>query len=83
MRTTIDIPDETYRTARILAAERGDTLRQVVLEGLEMVVRASKLGNGTAPEKHETRPRFPVIRSKHPGSLKLGEEGVYEYIPFP
>ena len=83
MRTTIDIPDETYRTARILAAERGDTLRQVVLEGLEMVVRASKPGNGTAPEKQETRPRFPVIRSKHPGSLKLGKEGVYEYIPFP
>jgi len=27
--------------------------------------------------------RFPVIRSKNPGSLKLGEEGVYEYIPFP
>jgi hypothetical protein len=28
-------------------------------------------------------PRFPAIRSKHPASLKLGEEGVFEYIPFP
>jgi hypothetical protein len=83
MRTTIDIPDEAYRTARILAAMRGDTLRTLVLEGLEMVVRASKPGNGTVPERQETRPRFPVIRSTHPGSLKLGEEGVYEYIPFP
>jgi hypothetical protein len=83
MRTTIDIPDETYRDIRILAAERGETLRKLVLEGLEMVKRASKPGNGTVQEKQETRPRFPVIRSKHPGSLKLGEEGVYEYIPFP
>ena len=83
MRTTIDIPDEAYRTARILAVKRGDTLRTLVLEGLEMVVSASKPGKGTAPEKQEGRPRFPVIRSKHPGSLKLGEEGVYEYIPFP
>ena len=83
MRTTIDIPDETYRAIRILAAERGDTLRQVVLEGLEMVKRTNKPPSGTVPEKQETRPRFPVIRSKHPGSLKLGEEGVYEYIPFP
>ena len=33
MRTTIDIPDETYRTARILAVQRGDTLRTLVLEG--------------------------------------------------
>ncbi len=83
MRTTIDIPDETYRTARILAAERGETLRALVLEGLEMVERASKPDNRTVPEKQKTRLRFPVIRSKHPGSLKLGEEGVYEYIPFP
>jgi hypothetical protein len=29
------------------------------------------------------QPRFPVIRSENPGSLKLGEEGVCEYIPFP
>lgn len=83
MRTTIDIPDETYRELRILAAERGETLRKLVLEGVEMVKQANKPGNGALPEKQETRPRFPVIRSKHPGSLKLGEEGVYEYIPFP
>jgi hypothetical protein len=83
MRTTIDIPDETYRELRILAIERGETLRKLVLEGVEMVKRANKPGNGTMTEKHEIRPRFPVIRSKNPGSLKLGEEGVYEYIPFP
>ena len=83
MRTTIDIPDETYRSLRILAAERGETLRALVLEGLEIVKRTSKPGNDTVPEKQKNRLRFPVIRSKHPGTLKLGEEGVYEYIPFP
>jgi hypothetical protein len=83
MRTTIDIPDETYRELRILAVERGETLRKLVLEGVEMVKRANKPGNSTMTEKQVIRPRFPVIRSKNPGSLKLGEEGVYEYIPFP
>lgn len=83
MRTTIDIPDDTYRELRILAVERGETLRKLVLEGVELVKRANKLGNGTMTEKQKIRPRFPVIRSKNPGSLKLGEEGVYEYIPFP
>jgi hypothetical protein len=83
MRTTIDIPDETYRELRILAVERGKTLRKLVLEGLEMVEKSSKLHTGMASKQRETRPRFPVIRSRNPGSLKLGEEGVYEYIPFP
>jgi hypothetical protein len=36
-----------------------------------------------APADQNRHPRFPVIRSENPGSLKLGEEGVYEYIPFP
>jgi hypothetical protein len=27
--------------------------------------------------------KFPAIKAKNPGSLKLGPEGVYEYIPFP
>jgi len=27
--------------------------------------------------------KYPLVASKQPGSLKLGEEGVYEYIPFP
>jgi hypothetical protein len=83
MRTTIDIPDDTYRELRILAVERGETLRKLVLEGVELVKRTNKPPSGTMPQKQETRPRFPVIRSKHPGSLKLGKEGVYEYIPFP
>lgn len=31
----------------------------------------------------ETEKRFPVIHSRTPGTLKLGTEGVYEFIPFP
>jgi hypothetical protein len=42
-----------------------------------------RLRQGSLAVHDQSRPRFPVIRSKNPGSLKLGEEGVYEYIPFP
>jgi hypothetical protein len=31
----------------------------------------------------EPAKRFPVIHSRTPGALKLGKDGVYEYIPFP
>lgn len=44
MRTTVDIPDELYRSVKVLAAERGTTVRELVLEGLETVMRTRKAG---------------------------------------
>jgi hypothetical protein len=78
MRTTVDIPDTIYREIKIRAASEGTTIKDLILEGV-----AARLRSGNAPAKRGSRPKFPVIRSKKPGSLQLGEEGVYEYIPFP
>ncbi len=78
MRTSLDIPDPIYREMRVRAANEGTTMREIILEGVAMRLRARD-----AAPKQDERPRFPVIRSKNPGSLKLGKEGVYEYIPFP
>lgn len=78
MRTSIELPDPVYREMKIRAANEGTTIREIILEGVTMRLR----GGSTAASRGDG-PRFPVIRSKHPGSLKLGEEGVYEYIPFP
>ncbi len=78
MRTSLDIPDAIYREMKVKAASEGTTMREIILDGVEM-----RLRNGNAAPKQDGRLRFPVIRSKNPGSLKLGEEGVYEYIPFP
>ena len=35
MKTTIDIPDALYRRAKIRAAQRGTSLKQLVLDSLE------------------------------------------------
>ncbi len=78
MRTTIDIPDPIYRELKVCAATEGSTIKEIILEGLEVRLRSRKPAT-----KQEGRARFPAIRSRNPGSLKLGEEGVYEYIPFP
>jgi hypothetical protein len=78
MRTTVDIPDPLYREMKVCAASEGTTIKEIVLEGVAIRLRA-----GRTPAKQDVRPKFPVIRSKNPGSLQLGEEGVYEYIPFP
>ncbi|HEY1803705.1 MAG TPA: hypothetical protein VGG45_04425 [Terracidiphilus sp.] len=44
MRTTVDLPDDIYRAIKVMAAERGKTVRELVLEGLEMV-RAKRSGS--------------------------------------
>jgi len=45
----------------------------------------AELRRKSTPASPERKGRFelPMIRSKRPGTLRLGEEGVYEYIDFP
>ena len=78
MRTSLDIPDDIYREMKIRAASEGTTMREIILDGVAM-----RLNPGNLAAKQKQHPRFPAVRSRNPGSLKLGEEGVYEYIPFP
>lgn len=70
MRTTIDIPDETYRALKVKAAREGTPVRQVVLRGIHREL-------GEADEKHTRKPfRVPVIRSARPGTLHLTNEQI-------
>lgn len=77
MRTTIDIPDETYKNVRVLAAEQGSTFRQLVLEALNLLM----LQKQTSPPSK--RLQLPLIRSAEPGTLKIDNEKIYEIIDFP
>jgi hypothetical protein len=65
MRTTVDLPDELLKRAKIAAIERGVTLRDLIGAALrkELVVAAS-------PETPQHL-RFPLFPSDHPGALKL------------
>lgn len=38
MRTTIELPDELHRSAKMAAAERGSTFRELVMQGLRKVL---------------------------------------------
>jgi hypothetical protein len=77
MRTTIDLPDDLYKSVRTVAIEDDTTLRQMVLDGLTLVLekRVSR-----APAK---RLSLPVIRSARPGTLDIDSEKIYEIIDFP
>ena len=77
MRTTVDIPDTMYRELKTRAAVEGRTVKELILRGVRVTLSSRE---GERPRRRGTA---PVLRSKNPGSLKLGKEGVYEYIPFP
>ena len=60
MRTTVDIPDKLFRRAKSEAALRGRKLKDLVEEGLRLVIEKEKLP-ATSKKKPVPKPR--------PGSL--------------
>jgi hypothetical protein len=66
MRTTLDLPDQLMKRAKIAAVERGVTLRELIGSAL-----ARDLAAGPLPPGERRRVQFPVFSSKRPGSLRL------------
>jgi hypothetical protein len=75
VRTTIDIPDDTYRALKIKAAREGTPVRQVVLRGIH---RELEMPEG----KRVRKMKLPVIRSARPGTLHLTNEQIDDLTAF-
>ena len=75
MRTTVDIPDSTYRELKAKAARRGCSVKELILESVRNELRPSSRRTG--------RIKLPILESKEPGTLRLTNEMIYEIIPFP
>lgn len=76
MRTTVDIPDETYRRLKVKAALQGSTVRQVLLRGIQSEIDEPR----PAPVRRLAR---PILAARKPGSIRLTSEQVYDLIGFP
>ncbi|MCC7376591.1 MAG: hypothetical protein IT581_18170 [Verrucomicrobiales bacterium] len=70
MKTTLEIPDDLFRAAKAKAAMDGIRLKDLVAEGLRMVV------HGPSTRQSKRRVRLPLIRSARPGSLDLSGEAI-------
>jgi len=75
MRTTVDIPDSTYRELKAKAARRGCSVKELILESVRNELRPRSRRTG--------RIKLPILESKEPGTLRLTNEMIYEIIPFP
>jgi hypothetical protein len=77
MRTTIDLPDDLYKDVRMLAVERNSSLRQMVLDGLGLLLKQQ---TGNLPQKHFEPPQ---IHSTRIDKLVIDNETIYDLIDFP
>lgn len=75
MRTTVDIPDPTYRKLKAKAAQQGRSVKALILRSVDAELRTGVRRKG--------RVRPPLVHSREPGTLDLNNEQIYEIIPFP
>jgi hypothetical protein len=73
MKTTLEIPDDLFREAKSQAALRGAKLKDLVADGLRLV-----LSGAASPATRRTRVKFPLIRSTRSGTMKLTGERIAE-----
>lgn len=74
MKTTIDIPDDLYKKVKIRAVERGQTLKQIVLESLEKELDST-------PALGEPQVSYWARRKLHPEFARLQAEGAFKPKP--
>jgi hypothetical protein len=76
VRTTVDIPDTTYKLLKSRAAAEGGTVKQLLLRGAEAVL-------AEPVKKRVPRLSGPPLTKGRPGSLHLTNEMIYDLIDFP
>ena len=64
MKATIELDDELYRQLKATAALRGSKVKELVAEGVRLVLRQPET-------KRFKRLKLPVVKSRKPGTLKL------------
>jgi Arc/MetJ-type ribon-helix-helix transcriptional regulator len=63
MRTTVELPDDLFRQVKARAALQGRSLKELIAEGLRLLLQTPK--DAQAPARGR-RTRFPIIQPKDP-----------------
>ncbi len=72
MQTTVNLPDSLYHKSEELAASRGATMEQFIVEALKKEVQGS-FGIGSSGAYGDREVKLPIIRSRRPGTLDLSQ----------
>jgi len=69
MLTNVELPDALYEKSEAVAASRGTTVQELIVEAVKKEVAAS-IPSVLSGEQGR-RVQLPIIRSKRPGTLDL------------
>jgi hypothetical protein len=69
VQTTVDLPDALYRKGVALAASRGATVEQLIIDAVAQAVQGDLRPSASDPGGGEIE--LPLIHSKRPGTLDL------------
>ena len=72
----MDIPDPIYRRLKTRAANEGSSAKELILRGVEKILK----GDGRRARK---KVKLPIVRSRRPGRVRLDNAKIYEIIFFP
>ena len=72
MKATIEIPDELYREAKIAAATQGIKIKDMVADGLRLVLHGEH-----TPEPRK-RIKFPLIGVGDTGTLNIPDDAAHQ-----
>jgi hypothetical protein len=68
MRTTIELPKDMYAKTEEMARQKGMTVQEMIVRVLEKELTLDEPRTGV---RHTVE--FPLIHSKHPGTLDLSQ----------
>ena len=69
MQTTVNLPDSLYQQTEALAASRGATMEQFIVEAVNKEVQGNLRAD--KPSRGAREAELPVVRSMRPGTLDL------------
>jgi hypothetical protein len=73
MKATIEFDDELYRQLKAVAALRGAKIKELVAEGVRLVLR------GADTQMKTRRIKLPAVKSRKPGTLRLTNKMIAAY----
>lgn len=73
MKTTVELPDVTFRRAKAFAAVHGMTMRRLITDALELQLRRRTAGGRSRPDPNDVL-REPPWMAGFGGLSDLGDE---------
>jgi hypothetical protein len=71
MQTTVNLPDALFEKSATVAASRGTTVEQLIVQAIAKEVGESAANSAGNGEVGNNEVELPVLSSKRPGTLDL------------